>query len=100
LYRIRSLDLLEEGFDDLENHIYERLNKLKTLYDTKIHEKNLERLDTEIEKLKNGIDEVFGNESKIVYEKIKKDYIKSQYKLFKDDLSFIDEDVEDENESK
>ena len=95
-----SLDLLEEGFDDLENHIYERLNKLKTLYDTKIHEKNLERLDTEIEKLKNGIDEVFGNESKIVYEKIKKDYIKSQYKLFKDDLSFIDEDVEDENESK
>jgi hypothetical protein len=57
-------------------------------------------LDTEIEKLKNGIDEVFGNESKIVYEKIKKDYIKSQYKLFKDDLSFIDEDVEDENESK
>lgn len=92
-----SLDLLEEGFDDLENPIYDRLNKLKKLYDTKIHEKNIKRLDEEVEKLKNGIDEVFGNESKIRYEKITKAYIESQYKLFEDDLFFLDENVEDEN---
>jgi len=60
-----SLDLLERGFDDLENPIYERLNKLKEHYSTEIQENNLKRLDKEIEKLKNAIDEIFEIKSKI-----------------------------------
>ncbi len=60
-----SLDLLEGGFDDLENPIYDRLNKLKEHYSTEIQENNLKRLDKEIEKLKNAIDEIFEIKSKI-----------------------------------
>lgn len=64
LYSI-SFNLLEEGFDDFENPIYGRLNKLKEHYSTEIQENNLKRLDKEIEKLKNAIDEIFEIKSKI-----------------------------------
>jgi GTP-binding protein EngB required for normal cell division len=64
LYSI-SFNLLKEGFDDFENPIYGRLNKLKEHYSTEIQENNLKRLDKEIEKLKNAIDEIFEINSKI-----------------------------------
>ena len=64
LYSI-SFNLLKEGFDDFENPIYGRLNKLKEHYSTEIQENNLKRLDKEIEKLKNAIDEIFEIKSKI-----------------------------------
>jgi hypothetical protein len=42
-----------------------KLNKLKEHYSTEIQENNLKRLDKEIEKLKNAIDEIFEIKSKI-----------------------------------
>lgn len=86
-----SLDLLQSGFDDLSNPAYQRLDKLKKLYSTKLQEENLADLEIVILKLKKAIDEVFGKESFIEVEKIEKDNIELNYDLSIDSGFFEDE---------
>ncbi|MBY0540998.1 MAG: hypothetical protein K2P52_06240 [Campylobacterales bacterium] len=64
-----SLDLFQEGFDDLSHRFYERIDNLKDFFNIKEHEANLKRLDSEIEKLKKCIDKGFNKNSNINYTK-------------------------------
>lgn len=65
-----SLDMLEEGFDDITKPAFQRLDKLSKIYCTKKQEENLKQLDTEIKKLKDAIDKVFEHELSIDFEEI------------------------------
>lgn len=86
-----SLDMLEEGFDDMTKPAFQRLDKLSKIYSTKKQEQNLKRLDIEINKLKSAIDKVFECESSIDFEDIKKHEIEINF-------DFEIEDIEDEEE--
>lgn len=87
-----SLDLLQSGFDDLSNPAYQRLDKLKKLYSTKLQEENLSDLEIVIIKLKKAIDEVFGKESFIEVEKIEKNNIELNYDLSIDN-GFLEDEI-------
>lgn len=89
-----SLDLLQSGFDDLSNPAYQRLDKLKNLYSTKLQEENLLDLEVVILKLKKAIDVVFGKESFIEAEKIEKDNIELNYDLSIDN-GFLEDEIND-----
>lgn len=84
-----SLDLLEEGFDDITKPAFQRLEKLSGIYSTKKQEKNLKSLDIEIKKLKNAIDKVFECESEIDFDDIKANEIEINF-------DFIIENIENE----
>lgn len=53
------VDLLENGLDDFSKPYYARIDKLKSLQDTKEYEHKLNELGKHVEKLKNAIDGVF-----------------------------------------
>jgi hypothetical protein len=94
-----SLDLLQSGFDDLSNPAYQRLDKLKKLYSTKLQEENLVDLEVVILKLKKAIDAVFGKESFIEVEKIEKDNIELNYDLSIDN-GFLEDEINDKEREK
>lgn len=74
-----SLDMLEEGFDDLSKPAFQRLDKLSKIFDTKKQEQNLKTLDEVIQKLKKAIDQVFEYEIEIDFENILKDEIEIDF---------------------
>ncbi len=84
-----SLDMLEDGFDDMTKPAFQRLDKLSRIYSTKKQEENLKRLDIEINKLKSAIDKVFECELSIDLEDIKKNEIEINF-------DFGIEDIKDE----
>lgn len=84
-----SLDMLEDGFDDMAKPAFQRLDKLSKIYSTKKQEENLKRLDIEIMKLKSAIDKVFECELSIDLEDIKKNEIEMNF-------DFGIEDIKDE----
>ena len=84
-----SLDMLQEGFDDITKPAFERLNKLEKIFSTIEEEKNLKMLEEVIKKLKTTIDSVFENESSIDFEDIKEHEIEIDFDLD------LDEDLTD-----
>ena len=82
-----SLDLLEEGFDDMTNPVYKRLDNLKKVFNIELHQNNLKELDKVIKNFKEAIDKVFKKESKIDLKDIKDDEIEINYDFTLDDIS-------------
>ncbi len=82
-----SLDLLEEGFDDITNPVYKRLDNLKKVFNIELHQNNLKELDKVIKNFKEAIDTVFEKESKINLKDIKDDEIEINYDFTLDDIS-------------
>ena len=80
-----SLDMLEEGYDDFTKPAFQRIDNLKKVFDTKKQEENLKRLDDNIIKLKNAIDEVFENESSIDFDDIKEQEIEIDFGIAQSD---------------
>ena len=76
-----SLDILQEGYDDITKPAFQRLDKLEKLFSTMEEEKNLRMLEEVIKKLKNTIDSVFENESSIDYDDIKEHEIEIDFDL-------------------
>lgn len=65
-----SLDLYQEGFEDLEHVIFQRIDKLKECFDPSEYEENLEELDQVIDKFKKAIDEVFASYLHIDFDEV------------------------------
>jgi len=74
-----SLDMLEEGFDDMTKPAFQRLDKLSKIYSTKKQEKNLKTLDDVTQKLKKAIDQVFEDEISIDFEDVSKHTIEIDF---------------------
>ncbi len=74
-----SIDLLQKGFDEMSSPLHRRIENLKNIYSTKLQEENLKRLEVEIIKLKDAIDEVFAKKSRLVLEKTKDSDIELDY---------------------
>lgn len=93
-----SLDMLEDGFDDMTKPAFQRLDKLSRIYSTKKQEENLKRLDIEINKLKSAIDKVFECELSIDLEDIKKNEIEINFDFGIEDIK--DEEIVFESKKK
>ena len=59
-FKSLELDLIEEGFEDDSDKFTSRLHKLKNMFNTKELQKNKKTIEELREKLKNSIDEIFG----------------------------------------
>ena len=69
------LDLYQEGFEDLENVIFQRINKLQDCFDPSKYEESLEELDRVIDKFKKAIDEVFASYLHIDFDEVEEEDI-------------------------
>ncbi|MCX6076295.1 MAG: dynamin family protein [Campylobacterales bacterium] len=87
-----SLDILEEGFDDMTNPIFQRLDKLEKIFGTEQQENNLSILENVIKKLKDTIDAVFEHESSIDFDDIRENEIEIDFDFSLDDLE-LEEDA-------
>lgn len=88
-----SLDILEEGFDDMTKPAFQRLDKLSKIFDTKKQEQNLKTLDIVIQQLKKAIDHVFKCEIQIDFDNILKDEIQIDFDF---DI-YSDEELDNDN---
>lgn len=68
-----SLDLYQEGFEDLEHVIFQRIDKLQDCFDPSKYEENLEMLDEVIDKFKKAIDEVFASYLHIDFDEVEEE---------------------------
>ncbi len=89
-----SLDILQEGVDDITKPAFQRLDKLEKIFSIKEEERNLKMLEEVIKKLKISIDSVFENESSIDFEDIKEHEIEIDFDLSIDN-GFLEEEIND-----
>ena len=61
-----SLDILEDGLEDMSSKAYTKLGELKSIFDTKKEEKNLKLLKVVMDKFKEAVKTVFGLEDILV----------------------------------
>lgn len=90
-----SLDMLEEGFDDMSKPAFQRLDKLSKIFDTKKQEQNLKTLDEVTQKLKIAIDQVFEHEISINFE----DVLTHEIEIDFDFDIYSDEELNGDNEN-
>ena len=81
-----SLDMLEEGFDDITKPAFQRLDKLSKVFSTKKQERNLKVLESVIQKLKEAVDHVFEHEISIDFEDVLKHEIEIDFDFDIEDL--------------
>lgn len=62
-----ALDLLENGFDDIDSDLYTKINKMKALFDSmgKKQTEHLKRLERVMTKMAESVDRVFGQPGKV-----------------------------------
>lgn len=60
-----ELDLLQEGFDDLNSDLYAKLECMKSLFVSQKHNEQLKRLGAVMEKFATAVDRVFGQTTNI-----------------------------------
>ncbi len=98
-----ALDLIQEGIDHTDTKMFDRLDKLKIVFDTKKQKDNIKLLDKVIIDLKDAIDGVFGSKLAIKIDNIKINDIKIDdaydFKI-KDKVEYMDDIEEIENTTK
>ena len=62
-----ALDLLENGFDDIDSDLYTKINKMKALFDSmgKKQTEHLKRLERVMTKMAESVNRVFGQPGKV-----------------------------------